>query len=179
MSLSAREASVLRYVRELADVEIAPTVREIAKHEGVGVAAAHKVLSALVDARFLDRTPGKRRGLAPAGHIDLRSVPTARIRAELARRGDTRDALRSGPIASGWRAKRDGGICAADTCGATVPFGHLMCRQHWFSLPADLQQSLKGAHAQACRTNSNLDIARYQRLLTKARDIADGCGGGL
>lgn len=176
-ALSAREASVLRYVRETADAEINLSVRDVADHEGIGISKAHKVLSSLIAAGFLSHEPRKPRSIRPAGHVDLRAVPAQRLRAELARRGETLDAMRAGPIATGRRARQDGGICAADTCGAVVPFGHLMCRQHWFALPANLQAGLKRAHAEARRTRSKSDIARYQEVLTAARDLVDGCGG--
>lgn len=178
-ALSAREASIIRYVRELADAGISPSYRDIAANTGLNVGAAYKLVRGLTEARHLEHTAGKHRSIRPVGHIDLRAVPAGQLRAELARRGETLDAMRTGPIATGRSARRQSGICAADTCGAVVPFGHLMCRTHWFALPQTLQEQLKRAHAQACRTNSNVDIARYQRLLTKARDVADGCGGGL
>jgi hypothetical protein len=175
-ALSAREASVLRYVRETADVEISLSVRDVAQHEGIGISKAHKVLTSLIEAGFLSHEPRKARSIRPAGHVDLRAVPAQRLRAELARRGETLDAMRADPIATGHRARRGGGICAADTCGAVVPVGHLMCRQHWFALPFDLQNGLKRAHAEARRSQSKADIARYQELLTTARDLVDGCG---
>lgn len=33
-------------------------------------------------------------------------------------------------------------VCAATHCRKSVPYGHLMCRDHWFALPADLRRKI-------------------------------------
>ncbi|WP_373489977.1 hypothetical protein [Parasphingorhabdus sp.] len=32
--------------------------------------------------------------------------------------------------------------CAATHCRKSVPYGHMMCRDHWFALPADLRRNI-------------------------------------
>ena len=148
---------------------VTPTVRELARCLSLAsTSSAQRLVDRLVASGHLLREPNKARGLRVAEMPDLRLAPTDALRAELARRGETLDALRA-PARRAYGRKAS---CAADTCGAEVPFGHLFCRPHWFSLPRDLQEGLKQANARG-------DRDQYQELLVQARDIADGCAGPL
>jgi len=33
-------------------------------------------------------------------------------------------------------------VCAATHCRKSVPYGHLMCRDHWFAIPAPLRHKI-------------------------------------
>ncbi|VWX62526.1 hypothetical protein [Sphingorhabdus sp. 109] len=33
-------------------------------------------------------------------------------------------------------------VCAATHCRKSVPYGHLMCRDHWFAIPAPLRRKI-------------------------------------
>lgn len=167
--MTPRQIEVLDLVRELGDHGLTPTVRQIGERVGISSpSGVQRVLDALVREGRLERTPGTPRSLRVAGRPDLRLASTNALRAELARRGETLEALSTAePRAYGGRAS-----CAADTCGAAVQRGHLFCRTHWFRLPARLREDILAAFARR-------DTARYQELVAQARDIADGCGGAL
>lgn len=169
------QMQALDFVRDrISELGYAPTVREIADQCRLTVSGAHKVLDVLVAAGYLRRVPAKRRGLELPGEIDLRGTGSSAMLAELARRGMTLDSLPTDrPIAYGTRRS-----CAADTCGAEVTRGQLMCRNHWFTLPRALRDDILQTHARALKTRDRREADRFQMLVTQARDIADGLGAG-
>lgn len=160
--MTPRQLEVLDWVREFIAVSgVAPTVRMVAERFGCGVASAHRALAELVAAGKLGRGAGRDRALFVPDVPDLRAVPTDAVIAELRRRGVAVLGERRPAIG------KHAATCAADTCGESVKVGMLFCRRHWFMLPRHLQDGLK-------RTHNRGETARFQQLLTDARDIADG-----
>lgn len=157
------QLDVLDFTREMVAVAgVCPSIRELATRFNVGIASAQGAIDALVEQGTLERVPGKHRSLRVPGSPDLRAVPTPVIAAELARRGVTLASLDPKAVmAVGQQVS-----CAADTCGRAVERGHLMCRTHWFGLPADLRERI-------LRTNSARDRAGFERAVTQARDLID------
>jgi hypothetical protein len=155
---------VLDAVRNLV-VESAcrPSLRELADYLDMGLSQTHSIVDALVRSGHLTRDPGRPRSLGVPDAPDLRSVSTSAIRAELARRGLTFEAL--APKAT--IARGTARSCAADTCGHAVDPGQLFCRDHWFKLPRDIQDGIRQAYARR-------DTGRYQDLVAEARDLCDG-----
>lgn len=90
-ALTPREVRALDFIRDrIARQGAAPTLAEIAALLGQrSRSGAHNVVEALVDRGLLIKTPGRLRGLALADTPLLSSVPTAALRAELARRERT------------------------------------------------------------------------------------------
>ena len=172
--MTPEQLRILDFVRDrITEVGHAPTIRETATAQRLSVTGAHKIIDALVSSGKLRRTPAASRGLEVVDAIDLRGVGTSALRAELARRGETLEALPSGRgLATGTKQ-----TCAADTCGAPVQRGQLMCRTHWFALPRDLRDDILTTHARALRYRRGEDVTRYQELVAQARDVADGLGG--
>lgn len=158
------QLQVLDCVREMLTYEVSPSVREIADACEISVTQAHMRIAALVDCGALERGAGKVRNLKLVGVPDLRAVPTDAIRAELARRGVTLDALSTRTRPAIGREM----TCAADTCGHVVQRGHLFCREHWFKLEPGLRHRILRAFA-------DKDVSTYQRLVAQARDEIDGC----
>ncbi|MDE0880529.1 MAG: hypothetical protein OSB00_17995, partial [Sphingomonas bacterium] len=114
----------------------------------------------------------RQRGLALTGEPDLRRASLDAIKAELARRGETLDALcREEPRAYGRMPS-----CRVDSCGVAVERGKVMCRTHWFAVPHDLRGDLLASYSRARRTRSSDDARRYQDLLTEAADAAERGG---
>jgi len=162
------QLKLLGYLRDrLERFETAPTYEEIATELGCGKSQAWRLVDALIASGHLVRGAERQRGLRLADAPDLRGVGTETLRAELARRGLTLDALieRPRPIASGIAV-----TCAADSCGRTVERGRLFCRPHWFALAPDLREDIIQAHRRR-------DIEAYQAFVAEARDVADGGRG--
>lgn len=90
-ALTPTELKVLDFIRErIARQGFAPTLEEIAARFGwAAKSSAYRVVDALVGLGLLIKTPVRKRGLALAGGPVLSSVPTAALRAELARRQGT------------------------------------------------------------------------------------------
>lgn len=155
---------VLDYTRDyIADHGWSPSMTEIAETFGFSRPRATELIDALVRDGYLARPSRKHRAITLAGVPDLRAISTPTLRAELARRGVTLDALATPqPINWGRRAV----TCAADCCQVEVRIGHLFCRQHWFALPRNLQDGIKRAFGRK-------DEAEYGRLVTQARDLID------
>lgn len=160
--MTPNQLAVLDHVRErLTNIGHCPTVREIADHVGCGVSNAHRLIEKLVEQGALRRTADKARSLALPDRPDLRSVGSDVLHAELARRGETLEALSHGQRLAFGRVR----TCAVDACLHKVEPGHLMCRAHWWALPQELQVAIKDAHAAQ-------DLPTYRRLVGEARDVA-------
>lgn len=170
--MTPSQLRVLDLVRErITGTGYAPTIREIVAVVGGGVGGVHKIVDDLVAAGHLARSVGEVRGLRLVDMPNLRVVGTAALRAELARRGVTMEALmpRETKAVGRWGARSV--TCAADTCGNAVRPGMLMCRTHWFALPRDLQDRIK-------QTFARRDVDAYQAAVTTARDLIDGGSWG-
>nr|WP_277991073.1 helix-turn-helix domain-containing protein [Sphingomonas panni] len=160
--MTPTQLAVLDHVRErLTNIGHCPTVREIADHVGCGVSNAHRLIEKLVEQGALRRTADKARSLALPDRPDLRSVGSDVLHAELARRGETLEALSYGQRLAFGRVR----TCAVDGCVQMVTPGHLMCRAHWWALSPELQTAIKDAHAAQ-------NLPTYRRLVVEARDIA-------
>lgn len=153
---------VLENVREAIAVGgLSPTIADVAKLTDTPYATANYAVKVLIAAGLLAKEP-KGRGLRLAAAPDLRGVPTDELAAELARRGVTLASLdRNAPRALGRVV-----TCAADSCGVAVERGHLMCRQHWFALPAPMRELI-------LRSNARRDRGAYERAVWAARDLID------
>ncbi len=150
------------FIRDrIEQVESSPSYAEIAEHLGSSKSRVHRFVNALIDEGLLKRTGAKVRNLALAGSIDLRPVTTEALRAELARRGVTFDALETP------RAFGRGRPCAAHGCDVQVRPGMLMCREHWFQVRKPTRDAIMAAW-------SARDMQAYQEAVEAARDQVGG-----
>lgn len=148
-----------------------PTQVEAGTHFGVSTMRINTILRTLERKGYLRRDPGRQRGIELAGVVSLVGVPSETLRAELARRGETLDALEGSEQR---KFRRGGATCAADCCQLEVKQGNLFCLVHWRQLPQKLRHDLLSAFFAARNTRSSEDASRYQELLTEARDLIDG-----
>lgn len=159
------ELKALDYIRERVALGVPPTLDEISNHTGIcSKSHAHRVVTSLELQGKLSRMPHRARGLTLGDQPDLTAAPTEQLKAELARRGVTLEALAAPTRMAFGRAVS----CAADCCQVQVKRGHLFCRGHWFSLDQSLRDGILAAYGAK-------DVTRYQELVTRARDIID-CG---
>jgi hypothetical protein len=159
------QSKMLDWVRDyIGRRGFAPSCDEIREGLGYGSkATVWRVLTALEELGHIRRVKNRTRSIELVGGVDLRTVPIEAIRGELARRGLSLDALMTDEP----RAFARGSVsCAADCCQLVVEPGNLFCRRHWFQLPRDLRDDIYKAH-------SRRDRARYQMLVTEARDLID------
>lgn len=136
-----------------------PTVRELGDLTGMSSIGAWKHVQALIGDGLLVKY-GHRAELP--GHIDLVGVTTRQMRAELARRGVTMDALERPKLPFD-----EGRPCAANHCLERVERGMLMCREHWFALPPRLRSAIMNAW-------SARNTRAYQAAVEAARDHLGG-----
>lgn len=163
--MSPHQLQTLDFVRErIATIGVAPTQREIAQHLGKSRGAVTASIEGLVARGKLRRRSAAARGLELADLPDLRTVTTDDMRAELARRGVTMDAL-ARPRALNYG--RQAVTCAADSCHVEVRRGHLMCWDHWSQLPRALQQEILTSFGRR-------DEVAYGDAVRRARDLIDG-----
>lgn len=160
MSTSNQERA-FEFVRDhLEGAGIAPTIAEVAEHLGVEPSTARSIVAALTRQNRVVKTSARARNLAIAGEFDLTSIGTEAMRAELARRGVSFDALDT-PRLFGGRS------CAARGCISSVRPGMLMCRPHWLALPKHRRDTIMAAwparHVQA-----------YRDAVAAAIDFLDG-----
>lgn len=151
----------LDFVREqLEGCGVSPSCREIGEALDISSVAAWKATEALIGQGKLVRTNAARRYLKLPDQADLSAVTTEQLRAELARRGLTLDALaQPKPLR--------GAQCAAPLCIGKVQRGHIMCRDHWFRVPRTIREQLLTAHARR-------DPSAYQDAFTAAVDSLGG-----
>ncbi len=163
------DIKVFDLVREqIAMLGYAPTQRLLAEWTETTPAAVNKSIGRLEAAGKLCRVPARTRGLSVANAPDVRMIDTDTLEAELGRRGVTFRALSRVTPA---RLSR-GAPCAAEGCDTLVRRGHLMCRTHWFQLPRDQQQEILLAFGAR-------DERRYERAITRARDLISGWDDGV
>jgi len=149
----------------LTDAGYSPTLREIKEVlELPSEASARGLVDALVRSGKLTREPGASRNLALAGEPDLRFAPTSALRAELARRGVSMEALAARPLPA-----NAGRSCTASFCQEKVTPGKLFCRDHWFRIPHWLRQSILEAFAAR-------QASVYQHYVREAVDYLEEAG---
>jgi repressor LexA len=170
--VTPRQLEVLDYVRDMITrAGFAPTYQEIADQLGIVKSKAHEHVQALVRAGKLRSPANRMRGIELVDTVDLRAVDTERLRAELARRGESLDALDRPQR----RVFARGAVaCATSCCDVEVPPGHLFCLRHWRRISPVTQSALLHAHRVATETRSAEDVSRYQEAFTKAKDEAEG-----
>ncbi|WEK02478.1 MAG: hypothetical protein P0Y59_02750 [Candidatus Sphingomonas phytovorans] len=170
--MTPHQIATLDFVRShIERMGFAPTYPEIAQHFRISTPSAFNRVEQLIDQGHLRKSIARRRGLELAGTDDLRAVPSSVLRSELERRGETVGALTGRP----WRTMNSRAVtCAVDCCDIEVKLGHLMCRDHWRSLPWDLRQDIFAAHASAKRTRLSDDADAYGELVRQARELAAG-----
>lgn len=161
--MTPTQLRVLDFVRDHIDrLGFSPTIREIVAGLNGNISSVHQAVDLLVRDCYLARSVNAHRGIRLVDMPNLRAVSSDALSAELARRGVTMASLMPGePRAFGKAVS-----CAADTCGAEVKPGMLMCRTHWFALSRDLQDRIRRTFA--CR-----DVAGYQAAVAEARDLID------
>jgi hypothetical protein len=160
MSRNSRRQQVHDFFRDRIETTgAAPTYREAGDAARMSAVAAWKHVQALVAEGKLVR---RGRTIDLPGRADLSGVGTEQLRAELARRGVTLDALEQPKV-----PMDEGRPCAANGCSNRVRRGHLMCRDHWMALPGgyrdDIFRAFRARQAQA-----------YQTAVEAARDYLGG-----
>ncbi|WCT72085.1 hypothetical protein PQ455_10535 [Sphingomonas naphthae] len=156
----------LDYIRErIAEIGCAPTLDEIGARLTISKTNAHRIVELLIaDGKLLRRGTGRNRDLALPDLPDLVAIPTAALRRELARRGVTLEALhRERPIASAYAP-----TCAVPRCGEPVESGHLMCRDHWYSVDRDHRNEIFRLHGIAKRSRLTADSNAYSDAVWRA-----------
>lgn len=151
------------FIRDrITEAGYSPTAREVAEELRLpSEGSARGLIDALVRMKKLGKVPGCSRNIVLADAPDLSIVGTGALRAELARRGETLDALVLKPLPA-----NVGRPCAATYCQERVTPGKLMCRDHWNALPQDLRTRIFAAF-RARR------VAEYGELVRQAIEIAD------
>jgi len=158
---TARQNQIFEFVRDhIGRHGFAPTIREIGEVFDLNPGGVAKAIDALVGQKRLVKKLAGSRNLAIAGEVDLQPVTTEALWAELARRGETFDAMAE-PRVIGGRA------CAADRCREQVRPGQLMCRAHWFKLPGNYRTAIMGAW-------SGRHLQAYGEAVTAARNYLGG-----
>lgn len=149
------------FIREMIAAGCPPSYEEIATAIGCrSKGNVGRIVERLIQQGKLVRTASHVRGLALPDMVDLKDAPTDALRAELARRGETLDALaRPRPL-------RGDATCAANRCGEQIHRGMLFCRRHWFLLSLSLQHDLKAKWAAR-------ELPAFQADLDSAREYLD------
>lgn len=182
--MSPAEAQLLAHYREwIMRAGFAPTQAEAARHFGVSVSCINDRIKKLERDGHIVRRHWQRGGVELAGVVSLVGVPSDALRAELARRGETLDALDGGERPRLGGARRFGGgsgSCAAPGCQLEVQRGHLMCLSHWRALPETLRHSILATHRRARELRCPEATRRFGQLVAEARDLLDRrCAGPL
>ncbi len=64
-------------------------------------------------------------------------------------------------------------ICPIPHCGQRRLCDHLMCREHWFSLPTRTRKEILASYRKARRCGSKEDVQRHRALCFEAiRSVA-------
>lgn len=138
----------------------APSGPEAAQEIGISNVAVWKHVQGLLhEGKLVRRKDGS---IDLPGRFDLSAVPSAQLRAELARRGVTMDALEQPRL-----MMDEGRPCAANGCFTRVRRGHLMCWEHWTALPQRLRDDI-------LRAFRARDTEAYQEAVEAARDHLGG-----
>lgn len=170
--MTPRQVEVLDFIRDrITRAGFAPTYQEIGKRFDTTKANAHRYVNQLERAGKIRKFSNRERGIELAGDgVDLLTVDTDRLRAELERRGALAGAFHRAPHhprASGTTP------CAAVGCQTSVRRGHAFCWQHWTKISPATQQLLLQTHRVACMTEDPDDALRYQEAFGQAKDEAE------
>jgi hypothetical protein len=142
----------------------APTTVSLDEQLGLETGTARRVVWLLIARGKLTTEDGTLRTLRLPAGPDLSSCGTDALRAELARRGETFDALQPRPV-----GMNEGRECAASACHERVEPGMLMCKRHWWQLPVALQRRIRSAF-------SGRNRAGYASAVRDAIDHVDHQG---
>jgi hypothetical protein len=153
---SRRQDVLDAYRAHLETIGNAPTCRELGDKVGMSHVGAWKHVRALTEAGIISENGGL------SDHIDLTSVPTDKLRAELARRGFTMDALKEPKLLDD-----EGRPCAANGCRERIQRGRLFCREHWYALPYEMRAAIHAAF-------SARRVLAYSDAVEAARDHLGG-----
>lgn len=170
--MTPRQVEVLDFIRDrITQAGFAPTYREISAQLGTTKSNAYRYVGQLERAGKLRRSDHIDRGIELLDErVDLRTVDTELLRAELARRGVVPGALqRPAHRPHGGRSTP----CAAVGCGVPVRRGHAFCWDHWNRISHSTQRLLLETHRVACVTEDTEDALRYQEAFGKAKDEAE------
>jgi hypothetical protein len=166
------QVQVLDFVRERINrAGFSPTYQEIADTFCTTKSAAHRIVGQLIGQGKLRHPENKRRGIEIADRtIDLRTIDTDQLQAELARRGVVpgafdRPARR--PHLTGTTP------CAAVGCDTPVRRGHAFCYRHWTKISPGTQQLLLRTHRLACELGDQPSAQAYQDAFGLAKDEAE------
>lgn len=163
------QVQVLDFVRTRITVAgFCPTYQEICDEVGLtSKSSAHRLVRELVASGHLVQLPGKRRGLDVPDAIDLRSVETAALIAELRRRG-----VEPGAFSADQSARRSGQTvhCAVRGCDDAVHLGHLFCRDHYGSITELTRRRLHATHKRYRSSRSRRDEAAFREAYQTALD---------
>lgn len=155
--MTPMQLQALDFIRErLAGTGFSPTQAEIGAEIGAPGRVAD-VLTALERQGKVRRERGKTRNIRIVEAPDLQLVPTDALRAELARRGVTLEALAEhpAPIVNGMP-------CAFEPCGELVGRGKLFCRNHWWAISAPVRERILRAYRRK-------DVDAYSLAIEEAR----------
>lgn len=159
--MTPQQARALDFIRDYRALRgISPTYQEIAEAVGlIGKAGGHRLVAALVEQGRVRLIPHKARGIELVDAVDLIAVPTDALRAELARRGVTMDALMTPRVIGPSATPR----CAHNHCAEMVERGQMFCRAHWYALSHDRQRAITEAFGRR-------DPAAFEAAVRAARD---------
>jgi hypothetical protein len=156
------QLQALDFIRDrITEAGYSPTGKEIADELKIGPGRVSDVLSALERYGKIRRQRGQTRNLQLVGEVDLKTVGTGALRAELARRGLTLGSLIDKPL-----PPAQGAPCAYEHCGEQVGRGKLFCRVHWFAIPFPVRQRI-------LRAFSAKDVEAYSEAIGRARGAID------
>ncbi len=175
--MTPAEATLLAHYRDrITRAGFAPTQAEAARYFGVSVSCINYRIKKLERGGHIVRHHWQRGGIELAGVVSLVGVPTSDLRAELARRGETLDALDGGERVRLGGTRRFGagtGSCAAPGCQLEVSRGHLMCLSHWRALPETLRHAILSTHRRARQRGCEVATRRFGQLVAEARDYLE------
>lgn len=157
----ATRAKVFAFVRRhLEQTGEQPTCKEAGAAAGVSSVAAWKHIQTLIgEGKLVSRGGGR---IALPEYADLSGTPTDQLRGELARRGETMEALEAPKL-----LHFQGRPCAANFCEERVRRGMLMCRRHWFQLPPRMRSDIMNAWGAR-------QMQAYQEAVEAARNHLGG-----
>lgn len=159
--MTPRQAQVLGYIRDYRALRgISPTYREISESCGLySQSHSHRIVMDLVDLGHLRIAKHHQRAIELVDDVELMAVSTDQLRAELARRGVTMDALMTPRVIGHSATPR----CAHDACPEMVERGQLFCRTHWYALSPAQQRAITEAFGRR-------DSVAFEAAVREARD---------
>lgn len=159
MRKDSRRPIILAEVRKRIEAGVGFTYQEVGDKIGMSAPGVWSHVQALVGEGQLVK---RGQTIVLPGFVDLTGVPTDALRAELARRGVTMEALEAPKL---WWD--EGRSCAANHCQERVKRGMLMCRAHWFALPVKYRSDIMNAWGAR-------NMEAYQEAVERARNFLGG-----